>query len=85
MVAERLAGAAELAVVGEALDRGDPGAVGLDGEHRAALDGAPSTSTVQAPQLPVSQPMWVPVRPSSSRRKWMRSWRAGRRARRSPR
>ncbi len=32
--------------------------------------GTPSTSTVQAPQLVVSQPMCVPVRPSVSRRKW---------------
>ena len=30
----------------------------------------PSTMTVQAPQLEVSQPMWVPVSPSPSRRKW---------------
>ena len=32
--------------------------------------GTPSTRTVQAPQLVVSHPMWVPVRPSVSRRKW---------------
>ena len=31
---------------------------------------SPSTWTVQAPQLLVSQPMWVPVRPKSSRSKW---------------
>src|SRR3954471_3384223 len=30
----------------------------------------PSTSTTQAPHCDVSQPTWVPVRPSSSRRKW---------------
>ena len=29
--------------------------------------GRPSTSTVQAPQTPCSQPRWVPVRPQSSR------------------
>src|SRR5215211_5612886 len=33
------------------------------------LAGVPSSSTVQAPQLVVSQPMWVPVRPTVSRRK----------------
>ena len=31
--------------------------------------GSPSTSTVQAPQTPCSQPTWVPVRPRSWRRK----------------
>src|SRR6266540_2018716 len=31
--------------------------------------GTPSSSTVQAPQPEVSQPTWVPVSPSSSRRK----------------
>ena len=29
----------------------------------------------QAPQLPVSQPMWLPVRSRSSRKKWIRSLR----------
>ena len=38
--------------------------------HDLAL--SPSTWTVQAPQLLVSQPTWVPVRPRSSRRKWTR-------------
>ena len=33
--------------------------------------------TVQAPQLPVSQPMWVPVRSRSSRRKCTSSSDAG--------
>src|SRR5437660_3573399 len=33
----------------------------------------PSTSTVQAPHTPCSQPMWVPVSPRSSRRKSTRS------------
>ena len=32
--------------------------------------GAPSSQTTQAPQLDVSQPQWVPVSSSSSRRKW---------------
>ena len=36
----------------------------------------PSTITEHAPQLPVSQPMWLPVRSRSSRMKWMRSLRA---------
>src|SRR3954452_15844319 len=35
--------------------------------------GSPSTSTVHTPQLEVSQPQWVPVRPSVSRRKWTSS------------
>ena len=36
----------------------------------------PSTMTLQAPQLPVSQPMWLPVWSRSSRMKWIRSRRA---------
>ena len=39
------------------------------------LTGWPSISTTQAPQLEVSQPQWVPVRPSVSRRKCTSSWR----------
>src|SRR3954454_5585303 len=35
--------------------------------------GSPSTSTVHTPQFEVSQPQWVPVRPSVSRRKWTSS------------
>src|SRR4051794_31555264 len=35
--------------------------------------GSPSTSTVHTPQLEVSQPQCVPVRPSVSRRKWTSS------------
>jgi hypothetical protein len=34
--------------------------------------GVPSRSTVQAPQLVVSHPMWVPVSPNVSRMKWTR-------------
>src|SRR5574341_1991397 len=45
--------------------------------------GVPSTSTVQAPQPEVSQPMWVPVSPSSSRRKWTSSRRGSTSALRS--
>src|SRR4051794_32101531 len=37
------------------------------------LTGSPSISTVQTPQLEVSQPQCVPVRPSVSRRKWTSS------------
>ncbi len=40
------------------------------------LTGRPSMWTTQAPQLEVSQPQWVPVSPSVSRRKWTSS-RAG--------
>ena len=54
---------------GRALDGLDLGAVGLDRQHHAALDRGAVEGTVQAPQLPVSQPMCVPVRPRSSRRK----------------
>ena len=36
----------------------------------------PSTITEHAPQLPVSQPMWLPVRSRSSRMKWISSLRA---------
>ena len=38
--------------------------------------GSPSSSTVQAPQTPCSQPTWVPVRPRSWRRKSHRVRRA---------
>ena len=36
---------------------------------RQERTGSPSSSTVQAPHTPCSQPTWVPVRPSSWRRK----------------
>src|SRR6478735_2160869 len=36
----------------------------------------PSTITEHAPQLPVSHPMWLPVRSRSSRMKWISSFRA---------
>ncbi len=39
------------------------------------LTGSPSICTTQAPQLEVSQPQWVPVRPGVSRMKWTSSWR----------
>ena len=35
--------------------------------------GTPSSSTVQAPQWVVSQPMWVPVSRKSSRSRWTSS------------
>src|SRR2546426_2427590 len=34
--------------------------------------GVPSSSTVHAPQLVVSQPSWVPVRPNASLMRWTR-------------
>jgi len=37
------------------------------------LTGVSSSHTTQAPQLEVSQPQCEPVKPSSSRRKWMSS------------
>ena len=37
------------------------------------LTGSPSICTTQAPQLEVSQPQWVPVRPGVSRMKWTSS------------
>src|SRR5579872_4112922 len=40
------------------------------------LTATPSMSTVQAPHWVVSHPTWVPVSPSSSRRKWTSSVRA---------
>src|SRR6478609_1480618 len=39
------------------------------------LTGSPSSQVTQVPQLLVSQPQWVPVSPSSSRRKWTSSMR----------
>ena len=59
----------QLAVLGQPFDRLDVGAVGLDRQDGAGLDGRPSTMTVQAPHWLVSQPTCVPVRPSCSRRK----------------
>ena len=50
--------------VGHPLDRLDLAAVGLDGEDQQDLTVSPSSWTVQAPQLPVSQPTLVPVSPS---------------------
>ncbi len=37
------------------------------------LTGLASSQTTQLPQFDVSQPQWLPVRPSSSRMKWMSS------------
>ena len=59
--------------VAEPLDGGDLVAVGLDGEHRAALHRRAVDSTVQAPQLVVSQPVWVPVSRSPWRSRWASS------------
>ena len=48
-----------------------PSAIAASTVH--ALTGLASSHTTQLPQLDVSQPQWLPVRPSSSRRKWMSS------------
>ena len=48
-----------------------PSAIAASTVH--ALTGVSSSHTTQVPQLDVSQPQWLPVRPSSSRRKWMSS------------
>ena len=54
----------------EALDRGRPrGRRPAPRSSRHAAHAPPSTSTVQAPQTPCSQPTCVPVRPRSSRMK----------------
>ncbi len=48
-----------------------PSAIAASTVH--ALTGLWSSHTTQLPQLDVSQPQWLPVRPSSSRMKWMSS------------
>ena len=48
-----------------------PSAIAASTVH--ALTGLWSSQTTQLPQLDVSHPQWLPVRPSSSRRKWMSS------------
>jgi hypothetical protein len=48
-----------------------PSAIAASTVH--ALTGVSSSHTTQLPQLDVSQPQWLPVRPSWSRRKWMSS------------
>src|SRR3989304_4498712 len=45
---------------------------------------SPFTCTVQAPQLLVSQPIWVPVRPKLSRSRWTRRSRGSTSASRAP-
>ncbi len=64
LVPERLLERMERGAAGHALDRLDlaPSAWTASIVHDLAL--SPSTWTVQAPQLLVSQPMWVPVRPN---------------------
>ena len=76
MLRERLLERRQL-LTREALDGRDLRAVGLDREHRAALGGDAVEVDRARPQLPVSQPMCVPVRERSSRRKWTSSRRAG--------
>src|ERR1700722_2882601 len=48
-----------------------PSAIAASSVHD--LTGLASSHTTQLPQLEVSQPQWLPVSPSSSRRKWMSS------------
>ena len=48
-----------------------PSAIGVSTVHD--FTGLPLSQTMQVPQFDVSQPQWLPVRPSSSRRKWMSS------------
>src|SRR5262249_31478259 len=57
----------QLVAVGEAFDRADALALGLDREHQAGLTASSSRITVHAPQMPCSQPICVPVSPHSSR------------------
>ena len=55
-------------LLGEPLDGGDLAASCMTASVRQALMRRPSTSTVQAPHWPWSQPFLVPVRPRCSRR-----------------
>ena len=48
-----------------------PSAIAASSVHD--LTGLASSHTTQLPQFDVSQPQWLPVSPSSSRRKWMSS------------
>jgi hypothetical protein len=68
MLAEGFLQRRQVGVVGQALDGGDRRAFGLHARMRQERTASPSTSTVQAPQTPCSQPMWVPVRRSSWRK-----------------
>ena len=69
MLVERLLHRVQLAVLRQALDRRDlvPSAWTASTVHD--FTDSPSSSTVQAPQDDVSQPTFVPVSPSCSRRK----------------
>ena len=66
MVAERLLQPGELIAVGEPFDRLDLAPSAWTASSMQLFTSVPSRITEQAPQLPVSQPMWLPVR--SSRR-----------------
>ena len=72
LVPERLLERVERRPAGHPLDRLDlePSAETASIVHDLA--DTPSTTTVHAPQLLVSQPMWVPVSPKFSRRRWTR-------------
>ena len=62
MLDERRLQRMQAAVVRQAFDRGDLAALVLHGQRQAGVIRSPSTSTVQAPQAPWSQPFLVPVR-----------------------
>ena len=75
MLPERVLHRMQVALGAEALDGRDLRAVGLDGEDVQDFTAWPSRCTVHAPQLDVSQPTCVPVRPRSSRMAWTSSLR----------
>jgi hypothetical protein len=55
-----------MAILGERLDRVD--AAAFDASVKQDRRGVSSTSTVQAPHSPPSQPVFVPVTPTTSRK-----------------
>ena len=73
LLVEALLHGVEHAVALEALDRRDLVVRRVAASTVHDFTGSPSMSTTHMPQLEVSQPQCVPVRPSSSRRKWTSS------------
>ena len=67
-IPERLLQRVELAVLRQPLDRQHVPSFRLDREMVQLLTAMPSSMTVQAPQIEVSQPMCGPVSPATSRR-----------------
>jgi hypothetical protein len=85
LLVERLLHDVQLTVLREALDGRDLAAVRRTASTVHDFTDSPSSSTVHAPQEDVSQPTFVPVSPSCSRRKYTSSWRGSTSAsRRSP-